>query len=477
MKISKIIILKFRRNFLEYNEIYISIVIFLSEELIISEIEKHKDEYIEFFRELIKTESYNPPGNEKNVAVKIKKFLDDADIECELFEVKENRANLIAYLNNNLEGKNLLFNGHMDVVPPGDENEWKYPPLSATVKRKKYIYGRGSADMKGGTAAMAIVLKILKSLDLKLSGNIIFNAVADEETGGKYGTNWCLENKLKSINCDFAIVGEATDLKPLSKAILVGEKGRVQLKIVANGAACHASAPFLGTNAIYMMGEIIQNLDKLEDLIPNVDPPIELNKLKELVAASFPNKESFKTIYKQQPLLSNTIKALTQFTKSMTMINAGIKENVVPDVCVAKMDFRLLPGQDVDMVIDGVKTLITDLGYNVKLDDEEETEEVYFKLEIEEESEPSYWKDWEDSKDLQTLYSIVEKVYDKKPFYFLLPASADANFLRNTGYCPETVIFGPGVATTAHTSEEYVEIQDFINTIKTYALFAYEILK
>ncbi|MCK4779054.1 MAG: M20/M25/M40 family metallo-hydrolase [Candidatus Lokiarchaeota archaeon] len=131
----------------------------MSEELILKEIENNKEEYIEFFRELIKTESYNPPGNEKNVALKIEEFLKDSNIKCDIFTFGENRANLIAYLNDHFENKNLLYNGHMDVVPPGSEADWKFPPLSAAIKRKKFIYGRGAADMKGGIAAMAIALK------------------------------------------------------------------------------------------------------------------------------------------------------------------------------------------------------------------------------------------------------------------------------------------------------------------------------
>ena len=339
----------------------ISCVGMMSEELIINEIENNKDEYIEFLRDLIKAESYNPPGNEKNVAIEIEKYLKDTNIKCEIFPFGENRANLIATLNENYTGKNLLYNGHMDVVPPGSEDEWKFPPLSASLKRKK-IYGRGTADMKGGIAAMTIALKILKKLDVNLSGNLILNAVADEETGGKLGTGWCLNNKLNSIKCDFAIIGETSNFNPLSHAILVGEKGRVQLKIIANGVSCHASAPFVGKNAIYMMSHLIQNLDKLDELLPDVDPPIPLEKLKQLISASFPNQESFERIYNEQPLLSNTTRALTQYTKSLTMINGGIKSNVIPDLCEATMDFRLLHGQTIDMLLNSVRQLINNLG-------------------------------------------------------------------------------------------------------------------
>ena len=448
----------------------------MSEELILKEIETNQEEYIKFFIELIKSESYNPPGNEKNVALKIEKYLKDSNINCEIFPFGENRANLIAYLNENLEGKNLLFNGHMDVVPPGNEDDWKYPPLSATIKRKKFIFGRGAADMKGGVAAMAIALKILKDLGIKLTGNLIYNAVADEETGGKFGTQWCLNNKLNSIKCDFAIVGETSNYKPLSHAIILGEKGRVQLKIIAKGVSGHASVPFLGKNAIYMMSDLIQNLDKLDDIIPEINPPISLEKLKTLLSASFSNQESFERVYNEQPLLSNVTKALTKFTKTLTMIKAGIKENVIPDQCEAIMDFRLLPGQTKEMILDALKKLIKDIGYEVKDESTGLPKEQFFYLQVERASEPSFWNDWENSKDLKKFYGIVERCYNKKPFYFLLPASADTNFLRNK-YCRNTIIFGPGIGTTAHAVNEYVEIEDFINSIKVYTLFAYNFLK
>ncbi|MFX1444015.1 MAG: M20 family metallopeptidase [Promethearchaeota archaeon] len=449
----------------------------MSEEIILKEIENNKEKYVEFFRDLIKTESFNPPGNEKNVALKIDEFLKESNIKCEIFPFGSNRANLIAYLNDKFENKNLLYNGHMDVVPPGAVEDWKYPPLSATVKRKKFIYGRGAADMKGGLAAMAIALKLLKNLNIDLKGNLIFNAVADEETGGKFGTQWCLDNKLKSIKCDFAIVGESSNYKPLSHAIVLGEKGRVQLKIIAKGVSGHASVPFLGKNAIYMMNNLIQNLDKLDDLMPKINPPISLEELKTLLSASFPTQESFERVYNEQPLLSNVSKALTQFTKMLTMIKAGIKENVIPDHCEAIMDFRLLPGQTKEMILKALKKLITDIGYEIKDAPKALPEETFFYLEVEEASEPSYWSDWENSKDLKNFYDIVEKYYGKKPFYFLLPASADVNYLRNTNYCKSSIIFGPGVGTTAHAVDEYVEIEDFINAIKVYTLFAYHFLK
>ncbi|MFX1479844.1 MAG: M20 family metallopeptidase [Promethearchaeota archaeon] len=448
----------------------------MDEEFILNEIENNTEEYIEFLRDILQIESYNPPGNEKNVALKIENFLKDEGLECKIFPFGENRANLIARLNDNFDGKNLLYNGHMDVVPPGSEKEWKYPPLSASIKRKK-IFGRGTADMKGGLAAMVITLKIFKKLDLKLSGNLYLHAVADEETGGTFGTQWILENNQEPIKCDFVVIGEATGLSPLPKGIILGEKGRVEIKLVTNGISCHASVPFMGKNAIYMMSEIIQNLDKLEEYIPEVDPPLSSNELKNLVSVAFPSKETFEKIFIEQQVLQNVVTANTNFAKSLTMINGGIKPNVIPDKCEAIMDFRLLPGQTTKMVSDALKKLINELGYNVKDENEGTSEEVFVYIEILMKGEASYWKDWRKSSALKDFYNIVEKVYEKKPIYFFLPASADAVHYRNTGFCESTIIFGPGMAATAHAINEYMELQDFINAIKVYSLFAYEFLK
>ncbi|MHA1150177.1 MAG: M20 family metallopeptidase [Promethearchaeota archaeon] len=451
----------------------------MNEEQIIHEIEQNKQEYVRLLQEFIRIDTYNPPGNEKNLAIVIEKYLKSADIDCEVFPIQENRANLIAYLNNNFEEKNLLFNGHLDVVPPGMEGEWKNPPLSGYIKRNKFIFGRGATDMKGGLAAMVISMLILKKLRFEAKGNLILNAVADEETGGHLGTEWSLKKILedRKIRCDFIVIGEPSGLNPLPKAIIIGEKGHLQVKIVTNGVSCHASMPF-GVNPVVMMAKIIQNLDCLEKYIPSVDPPMTIKELKNLVSDAFPNKEIFEKIYEEQEILQNVLKSLTKFTYAFTMINAGIKENVIPDRCEGIIDFRLIPGQNTEMILEGLKQLIIkDVGYEVRESSVGKPEDVFVYLDIYHQSDPSIWEKWKDSEDLKMFYKIAEKITKKKPFYFLFPACADAHYYRNNRYCPQTILYGPGSASTAHSVDEFITIQDFINAIKIYTLFAYNFLK
>jgi acetylornithine deacetylase/succinyl-diaminopimelate desuccinylase-like protein len=159
------------------------------------------------------------------------------------------------------------------------------------------------------------------------------------------------------------------------------------------------------------------------------------------------------------------------------MIKGGIKSNVVPDRCEAVIDFRILPGQNSEMLLDSLKKLINSLGYQVKNEPIGLPKEVFVYLEIETGGEPSYYSDWKNSPILRNFYLIVEKVYKRKPFYFLYPGSADAKFYRNTDYCQPTILFGPGNAQNSHTVNESIEINDFINAIKVYTLFAYNFLK
>ena len=449
----------------------------MTEEQILDEIENNRDVYIEFFKKVLKAKSYNPPGDEFNVAKEIDEYLKESNIKSEIYPFGDNRANLVASLNESRE-KVLLYNGHMDVVPPGDENDWSSPPLEANIKRKKYIFGRGTSDMKGGLVAMVIALKILKSFEDELSGNLIVNAVADEETGGKFGTNWCLNNVLNSVKPDFTIIGEPSGLNPLPKAILLGEKGHLYVRLITNGVSCHASMPSLGKNAIEMMSEIIVKLNKLESYIPPAKPPMPLEKLMDLVAEVFPTREIFERILKEQASLKSVLQSLVNFSYSVTQINAGIKENVVPDRCEAIIDVRLLPGQKISSIVNGVKELISkETGYEVRDELDGKIGEPFVYLEIKDASEGSYWEGWEESGDVKKLYEIIQTVYAKKPFYLLMPASADAHYIRNSGICPQTVLFGPGRGEKAHSVDEYIEIEDFINGIKVYSLFAYNFLK
>ncbi|MHA1268268.1 MAG: M20 family metallopeptidase [Candidatus Helarchaeota archaeon] len=444
----------------------------IEEKEILSNIDS--EEIITLCQKLIQTNSINPPGNEYNVARVISNFLKENGIDCEIFDMGNNRANLIATLRGN-GNKKLLLNGHMDVVPIENDELWIVPPLSGIIKRKRII-GRGAADMKGALAAMIIAFVTLKRIQYPLKGDLILNCVADEETLGMIGTKWCIENQPDKMKADAVIVCEPSGLDPLPKAILLGEKGRVEIKLVAHGISCHAGMPALGVNPIKMLIEILSNLDKLYSYIQKVVPPFSKEELKTMLSEGFVSKEVFERIYNENPILQSLIDALCNFTFAITMIDAGIKENVVPKTCEAVIDFRLIPNQTPDNLIDGIKNFIEDLGYQVKNPKDAKEDETFIELITNSTSEPSII-DKLDYEIIDILFHTYKDIYGKNPFKFLMPATTDARFFRNSGFCKQVIVFGPGNATRAHGINENIEIKDLINATKTYALVAARFLK
>jgi len=193
------------------------------------EVLKRKNEIITWSKKLISFPSENrpPDGFEGEAQEFLKKECLELGLEVDTFAPDEiegikqhpwwlsgrnysnNRKNMVATWKSTPGGRSILFSGHIDVAPfePG---EWKITePFNPIVKDGK-LYGRGSADLKGGIAASFWAIKILKELGFKPSGDIIFESVVDEEFAGGNGT---LASRLKGYNTDLAILVEPTRMQ------------------------------------------------------------------------------------------------------------------------------------------------------------------------------------------------------------------------------------------------------------------------
>lgn len=218
-------------------------------------ISENENELISLLKKLVEIPTVNPwfkkdpnLNKEKEAQIFIKNYLEDLGAEIKLWEpdtekLREykdkagyyegrdftNRPNLYAKIpGQNSSGANsILLFGHIDVVDVGEG--WDSDPFKCVVKDGK-IYGRGTADMKGGIAAMLMALKIIKDLDLEIDGDILFGSVVDEEAGGM-GT---LDFAVKEYKADAGILAEPTSLKvaPLCRGILWG-------KIIVRGKSGH----------------------------------------------------------------------------------------------------------------------------------------------------------------------------------------------------------------------------------------------
>ena len=218
---------------------------------------EHLDEkeVVEFLSELIKVDSVNPPGNEKNAALLASRKLAESGISSEVMDVDReelNRANLYAKMGDTSQGPVLLYSGHFDVVPAGEG--WVHDPFGAEIEGD-LMYGRGTSDMKAGDAAMIMAMCILKRAGGPLKGTLAFLWTAGEETGlvgarafvEKYGAE-----KIDALAISEASVGD----------IYIAQKGALWLRFISKGKRAHGGLPEEGVNALTNRIKVTERLQE-----------------------------------------------------------------------------------------------------------------------------------------------------------------------------------------------------------------------
>ena len=266
--------------------------------------EDFKQEIISILKKLVQIPTENPPGTTKDI---VEYLISNVFKEVEGFRnhVVVNRKNgvelhnLISTIGN---GKEVIaLSGHFDVVPIGDASQWVIPPFSAEIKEGR-LYGRGSADMKGGIAFLIGVIKILCKIPEFLEKyKLMFLGTADEEKGMLGSITLSKQDFMKDLI--LLVIAEPTNLK-----IGVGEKGVLWVKLKITGKAAHGSMPHEGINAIERALKIIPQLhDFLGDEINNI---------------------------------------LGKSTLNVGRISGGTAINIVPDHAILDLDYRLIPEQN-----------------------------------------------------------------------------------------------------------------------------------
>ena len=180
---------------------------------------------VRLLKELVRvnTVAIPPEGNETPAQRLLSNFLRQYGVTTELYDtdfVRRSRSlwkhkdrryagrkNLAARITGTGRGKSLLLNGHMDTVPAG-RVAWDASPWSGKVSKGR-VYGLGSFDMKGGLVAQAGVMCAVKSAGIRLSGDLAFESVVDEEWGGGGGT---LAARLRGDSADACVIAEGTQL-------------------------------------------------------------------------------------------------------------------------------------------------------------------------------------------------------------------------------------------------------------------------
>jgi acetylornithine deacetylase/succinyl-diaminopimelate desuccinylase-like protein len=311
------------------------------------------DEATRYLQEYIRVQTVNPPGNEIEGTKFFKKIFDKEFIPCQIFEPSPGRGSFLATLKGNGKKKPILLLNHIDVVPAEKEN-WETDPFAGTIK-DGYLYGRGALDDKSMGIVEMMALLILKREKILLGRDLLFLATADEETGGRWGVGWAMENVPPLRESEYALnEGGHVIVNEQGKGeryeMSNGQKVIFQLQIKAKGTSGHASRPHPDNPNVKL-------LHALDGVIQWETPFHILPTVKEYFLKMAPkqppaDRKFFEDIEKglknpafSKKMASNIIgNAMLRDTISLTILQGGNKANVIPSESRATLDCRLVPG-------------------------------------------------------------------------------------------------------------------------------------
>ena len=398
-----------------------------------------RDDLITLTQDLIRIPTLNPPGAHYRL---ICEYL-DTRLSAHGFETELIRAfgtpgdsdnyprwNIVARRSGTQSGDCVHFNSHTDVVEVGAG--WTFDPFAAEISDGK-IYGRGACDMKGGLAASIIAAEAFIETHPDFAGAIEISGTADEESGGYGGVAYLAEHGyFDPKRVQHVIIPE-----PLNKdRICLGHRGGWWAEIETKGEIAHGSMPFLGDCAVRHMGAV---LSEFED------------KLFPAMAAR----------YTDMPVVPDGARSSTM---NINSIHGGQKEpdddftglpaHCVPDSCRIVIDRRFLVEEPLDQVRNEVTALLEGLRAS-RADFDYELTELNAVL-------PSMTD--RDAPVVQTVARAIKDVMGKAPEYVASPGTYDQKHIDRIGKLKNCIAYGPGILELAHKPDEYIGIEDMIES-------------
>lgn len=366
-----------------------------------------ESELTEFASNLVAIPTENLPGDERPCAEFVVEWFEARGVDATLVETPSaERAQAVAEVGDADEGPTLVLNGHTDVVPAGDRDQWSHDPFAGTVEDGR-LYGRGSADMKTGLAvAMLAVRDLAGEVEQgDLDGSLVFHAAMGEETG-EPGTRSLIE---AGYDGDYAVVLEPTDFRVGTSA-----KGVATYRVGVDGSASHASRPDQGVNAIDEARAVLAALDEYDDRVRE----------------------------QEDPLVGRAYATVTEF-------EAGTDSNmaVLADRAEFLLDRRILPEEDFESVEAEIEAVLAEVEREAGIETDLALVQYYASAGI-----PA------DHRLASTFRDRSVELADAPDEPWGLEAATDAREFVAAGI--PAIIWGPGELAQAHTADEHIELED-----------------
>ena len=332
-------------------------------------------ETLEHLRRCIRINTVNPPGNELELARLLAEILDREGIQRTLLEPAPGRAALVARIPGDGTREPLMLLAHMDVVGV-EPAEWSCDPFEGAV-REGYVYGRGAIDDKGMLAVNLETMLLLKRHVVDTGGvltrDVVFVATSDEEAGGVWGIDWLVANHPELVRAEYALNegGRIRIVKGrrLYAAVQCAEKVTNVLSVRATGTAGHAAVP-RRDNALVRLGRALGAIGTHREplrVLPTtrrffaelsaIWPDAGFRRAMADVSSGKADRvKRGAAVLASEPVFD----AVLRNGVSPTMIEGGVRANVIPAEASATLNVRTLPGQPIDGVVSRLRRAIAD---------------------------------------------------------------------------------------------------------------------
>ncbi|NGN39465.1 acetylornithine deacetylase/succinyl-diaminopimelate desuccinylase family protein [Mesorhizobium sp. CGMCC 1.15528] len=412
-------------------------------EKLLKTIEGRVDDLVELTADLIRFPTINPPGEAyRPCAEYIGERLKKRSFGVEYIRGEGTpgdtdrypRVNVVARFDGRSPGPTVHFNSHIDVVEAGDG--WTVDPFAGVVKDGR-VYGRGACDMKGGLAASIIAVEAFMDVYPDFPGAIEISGTVDEESGG-YGGVAYLAGKgyFSKPRVDHVIIPE-----PLNKdRICLGHRGVWWAEIETMGEIAHGSMPFLGDNAVRHMGAVLQAFE--EELFPALD--------------------------RKQTKMPVVPEGARRSTMNINSIHGGQTEDFrpglpspnVPDWCRLTIDRRFLLEENIAEVKSEVTSILDRL----------KRERPKFDYDIRDIMEVQPIMTERDAPVVKAIAQGIHEIFDREPDYVISPGTYDQKHVARIGHIYDCIAYGPGILDLAHRPDEWVGIEDMVQSAKVMAI-------
>lgn len=424
----------------------------MNPDALLSRIDAKRDELIALTQDLVRIPTVNPPGDAYEACARLL----GERLRVRGFEVSYLRAqgapgdsdthprmNVIARHEGSAPGPNIHFNSHIDVVEPGEG--WTRDPFGAQVVDGR-IYGRGTCDMKGGLASSVIACEALLESGLALPGSLEISGTVDEESGGFAGVGYLSElGYFSAPRVHHVIIPEPLGVD----RVCLGHRGVWWAEVQTHGRIAHGSMPFLGESAISHMGAFLHLLER--DLQP------QLRK-----------RQTNEPVEPQGARVS---------TLNINSIHGGQREQyyacddkgrpvgdlpspLVAHSCRAVLDRRFIAEESLEAVKAEIMDMLEELtrtrpgfAYSVR--------EIMSFVPT---ATPK------DAPVVIATSKAIARVLGREPRYIASPGTYDQKHIVRTGKLRDCIAYGPGILELAHQPNEYVGIQELVDSAKVMAL-------